>query len=1624
MRVDFQKCPKGSVACLCLIICMFAFAGAPLAQNVIISEFMALNSSTLKDEDGAFSDWLELANSGSQSMDLQGWYLTDDRANLTKWMFPKRILKAGEFLVVFASGKDRKPETGNLHTNFKLNGAGGYLALVESDGRTVHGEYAAYPSQKADFSYGARFTQITNTLVGEGTTARILIPTNNGAGLNWTGGQEPFDDSDWITGLNGVGYQSKVDGFMVSCIKANNLVWDIGMAEEVLATPSLQAGVVAENCAVIDYFNTADPGHYTVDRPFPGTISGVESDDFVVLVQGQVTIPSPGDWTFGVMSDDGFGLEISRGDNHFAAGYSTPRSMSDTLAAFTFPEAGEYDLRLVFFQNGGGAGLELFAAAGAWSAWDSTNFHLVGDVGAGGLAVRSLSDSGLPGVSFSDFIHTDLRGVMENLSPGAFVRIPFTVADPGTLGPLFLQMRYNDGFVAWLNGTEIARQNAPDTVAFDSTAATNRPPRLALEAERINVSAQANTLKPGVNILSIHGLNDFAGSPDFLQSAVLESVAANSSEAGYFYAATPGQPNTTNFMGFVEAPKFSVWRGFFQTAFDLSLNCATPGATIRYTTNGNAPTAISGLIYTNPIPVTHTMVLRAAAFRTNWNMSRVETHSYVFLDDVIQQKYQSNIVAGFPTSWNGVSPDYGMDPRVVAQNGTDRYGGKYAREIRDDLKAIPTMSIVMNLQDMFGVKGIYSNPLNRGAAWERPISVEIINGDGSGGFQENAGLSVQGGAFRDFGLTKKKSFRLLFKSMYGAGKMHYPFFGPNATDQIDSLTLRANNNDGYQWDSAVGKALYLRDAFAHTTAGEMGMAAAHTAYVHLYINGFYWGLYNPVERPDAAFASTYLGGQKENWDAINQDSAPDGNYSAWNRMIALANSGLANKTNYQRIQGNNPDGTRNPAYENLLDVDNMIDYMIVNFYAGNTDWPHRNWYAARDRTGGEGFRFFPWDTEAAMDLFGADINIDRTSVSGNVATPYASAKANPEFRMKFADHVYRHFFNGGVYYVDPQNAKWDPAHPERNRPAARFASLAAKVEKAVVGESARWGDQHVGSATLPYTRDEHWAVEKTNLLNNWFPRRSAIVLQQFKNAGLYPRTDPPLFNQRGGRVPSGFQLTMTATNGVIYYTTNGLDPRGAMLAEEVFHITLAGNDAPRKILVPSQANGGASLGTDWRGGIEPFDDSTWTAGTGGVGYDRDTTYLSYIQTDVKAAMDNKNGSVFIRIPFYLEATNRARLNTMTLRVRYDDGFVAFLNGVKITSANEPAALTWDAFSSAQNSDSAAVNFEDFPINSMTAALKPGVNILAIQGLNLSLASTDFLLDAELVAGQTQSMPGTNAAMVYTQAVVLSDFANIKARVLNGTEWSALNEARFIVGSPALTISEVHYHPMNPNAAEMAAGFTNANDFEFIELKNAGAETYDLTDVRLVSGIQFAFAGSAVTRLAPGGYVLVVMNKAAFEMRYGADLPVAGEYSGKLGNAGEHIVAQQGGDVILDFTYGTNAPWPASPDGFGASLEIIDPDGDLNSPLNWRASYAVGGSPGRANPGPVLIERVLVNGSQLQFRFNGRQGAGYTIYACDSLSGNAWRVVKQGDTAVAEGPIDVALDLENGVGQGYYRVSVP
>ena len=177
-----------------------------LAAMPIISEFLASNTTGSQDEDGDRSDWIEIYNAGDAAADLDGWHLTDNASNLNQWSFPNVSLEAGQYLVIFASNKNRADADGTeLHTNFKLGASGEYLALVESDGSTVAFEYApSYPGQSTDISFGVKQQGTETTLIAEGTSARYIVPSGAISGWNTLG----FSDTSWQQGLTGIGYEN------------------------------------------------------------------------------------------------------------------------------------------------------------------------------------------------------------------------------------------------------------------------------------------------------------------------------------------------------------------------------------------------------------------------------------------------------------------------------------------------------------------------------------------------------------------------------------------------------------------------------------------------------------------------------------------------------------------------------------------------------------------------------------------------------------------------------------------------------------------------------------------------------------------------------------------------------------------------------------------------------------------------------------------------------------------------------------------------------------------------------------------------------------------------------------------------------------------------------------------------------------------------------------------------------------------------------------------------------------------------------------------------------------------------------------------------------------------------
>ena len=1805
-----------------------------LASTLIISEFMADNCNGILDHDLQRVDWIEIHNPTASSINLDGYYLTTDPTAADKWRIPAVNLAAGGYQLVFVSGKDHAVAGQELHTDFELDENGQYLALLAPDGHTPVWQYSPkFPSQLPDVSYGVTIDPSTTHLISDAATVRTLVPAAGSLGTTWTAWD--FADNGWTAGKGGVGYDVEqpppvVSGFTLRMVDiasgTDGYIDNIGEAIRILdgTAPAGAYIVQFDGKADSPVINHGDGGEYSSDLALPNGYGGTSADsgaaqrtDYALRCTANVTIPA-GQWTINVNSDDGFQLGIpgvqclTRSSVDYTGTawnsstvpadvlvFGRPRGPGNTFATFTVPPGAGLSttITLDFYERGGGDEVELAVASGHQTSFSASTFTLLSD-GLNGWSVKTTSST--PPPTYDPLIGqgSDLESQMYNKNATAYMRFPFGVEDLTQFDTLKLRIKYDDGFVAYLNGELVATRNAPGAPAWDSGATDGHPDDQALVYEEIDISSHLGALRAGNNVLAIHGLNYGAGSTDFLIYPLLDGIHTLVNQDRYFTTPTPGDANDpSNIIGYVQDTKFDHNRGFYDAPFTLSITTETPEAEIRYTINGSAPTATTGLVYTAPITISGTATVRAAAYRPGYISTDVDTQTYLFLDDVVRQSLNGQAPAGWPTSWGSNVVDYGLDPEAVnspaisstvsigntfyfiaddqingpelwksdgsaagtvlvkdiypgatgsypasltnvngtlyftatdplnglelwksdgttagtvlvkdiypgtegskpvyltnvnntlyfaardglngkelwksdgtaagtvmikdinpgeegskpanltdvngvlyfaatnpgsgtelwksngtaagtvlvkdiyagsensdpscltnvngtlyfaatdkangnelwksngtaagtvlvkdispgvahsrpqwltavastlyftandptngtelwkstgtaagtvlvkdintgvsdstpygllniggtlyfaaydaaggaepwksdgtavgttrikdvaggasgsnpsfltnvggtlyfaAYDGTNGYelwksngtsagttlvknintgnlnsgpggltavgtklfftaydatsgtqlwksdgtsGGTVAVEDLDaltpaplspeDLKAIPTFSIVMNLNDLFdSATGIYANARQDGIEGERPGSIELMYPDGTKGFQINAGIRIRGGYSRDPS-NPKHAFRFFFRDEYG-GRLNYPVFGDDAAQTFEKFDLRCAQN--YSWSyGGDSRGIFIRDQFSRDTLLAMGQPATRGNFYHLYINGQYWGLYDTEERPEAYFGETYLGGDEADYDVIKVETngytiyATDGNMDAWSDMWNQAKAGLATDAAYQRIQGNNPDGKRNSAYPVLLDVDNLIDYMLVVLYSGNFDAPvsaflgnasPNNFFAIRDRNGDQGFQFINHDNEHTMLLgntqAGDGLTCDRTGPfsagdSLNKSNPqwfWQQCMANAEFRLRVADHVQKAFFNGGVLTVESVRS--------------RFLASAEEIDRAVAAESARWGDSKTHP---PLTLDYTWVNQINAILNTYIPQRSGIVLNQLKADNLYPSVQPPSFSQQGGPVSSGFTLTMSAPGGTVYYTLDGSDPR-----------------------------------------------------------------------------------------------------------------------------------------------------------LMGGAVSP-------------------------------------AAAVYTSAVPLSHTTRVRARVLSGGVWSAMNEAMFSFDLSALRITELMYHPADPPPTSTCL----ADDFEFVEFRNTASSTLNLLDVKLAIGIDFTFPNMT---LAPGERTVVVRNQAAFEERYGTSIPIAGVYnSGNLSNSGEQIqLSGPLGQELLDFTYSDG--WHPITDGEGYSLVVIDPAAPSEAwsdNANWRPSNLIHGAPGAADPGinpnSVVINEILTH----------------------------------------------------------------
>ncbi len=1510
----------------------------------LISEFLAANSGGLRDADGDSSDWIEIYNPTSAPVDLEGWFLTDNPGDLNAWQLPSLTLAANDFVTIFASGKDRAVSGSELHTNFRLSTDGDYLALVQPSGQ-VASEYApTFPPQVSNVSFGAVFE--TQTVIERGSQAQVLIPTNNNLGDTWT--SAGFDTSSWTNGSLAMGYGLAQPGFEVTYVKANINITDLGVAEDVLADPMLQAEVVESAYPVVNFLGNGGSVHFVNDYAFPTQEIGDDYDDFLIEARAVISIPNPGQWTFGVNSDDGFSLTLEQDGVEFYTEFFAPRGPEDTLATFNIPSAGDWQARLVMYERGGGAEVEFFAAPGELTTFDAQQFRLVGDSANGGL----IASFGVP-------IETDLRSVMQGINTSAYVHIPFSLESFEAADALVLDIQYDDGFVAYLNGTEVVRRNAPLSLEYNSAATDDRTFGEVAVTERISLTDYLPLLVSGQNALAIQVLNSSANDDSLLIQPILSLVTIDTDQPRYFASPTPNEPNADPFLGVVDRVDVSVAAGFYDEPFQVSLSTATAGATVKYTLDGSTPTVENGQVYSSPLLISETSTLRAGAFLTDYVSLPTVSRTYLFLEDVISQAADGQPPVGWPSTWGNNVVDYGMDADIISQES--------AEVVRQALLAIPTLAVSTDLGNLFDDQfGIYSSAQSDGREWERPASLELLNPDGSAGFQVNAGIRIRGGYSRSND-NPKHSFRFFFRGEYGDGSLDYPMFGTEGVQSFKKLDLRTAQN--YSW-SFGGDAsnTFIADVFARETQRDMDQPYTRSRWYHLYIDGQYWGLYQTQERAEAEFAASYFGGAAADYDVLKPEAGPyiitatDGNDEAYRRLWESAVDGFGADEDYLRVQGKNPDGSDNLDYEVLLDVENLQVYMINILYGGNLDAPIsaflgnsavNNFFAVRDRTGRDGFKFFLHDSEHTLLPWGLNENRNGPYSAGeqfqhfNPQWLHQQLMANPEYRISFADQVQASFFGDGPLTVAAAQARYQ-AHIEQ-------------LDLAIIAESARWGDAKRPNDPLDR---EDWLNAAINVRDNYLTQRGDIVLDQWRAIDLFPSINAPAFLVNGNLSTGGFteigsNLRFAATGGLVYYLLDGTDPRlpgGAIHPEALVYDPTS----EPTTLVPTESqwkyfDQGIDLGTAWKAG--PFDDSGWAEGDAELGYG-DGDEATLVNFGPNAA--NKYITTYFRKTFQVD--DAIAMTGLRLRLKRDDGAVVYLNGSEVVRTNMPSGtVTYATLASNAVGGADETTFYEFSID--PALLVTGLNSLAIEIHQSSSTSSDISFDAELI-GDSQLNPG----------LTIDSSISLVARALSPSgEWSAKNEAVFNTAVPAtvgaLVITEIMYNPLAPSVSEPAL---DKEEFEFVEFRNVSDQPISLVGVQFSAGINFDFNSGSISYLNPGQNVIVARNLAAFRGRYGDDAIVAGTYGStgtNLSNGGETItVVDSLGTVLQSFTYDDVAPWPTSPDGGGTSLTMrwIDRSDDL--PTNWRASYVPLGTPGYEEndyPENLSLSSNSVNENSLQ-----------------------------------------------------------
>ncbi len=852
-------------------------------------------------------------------------------------------------------------------------------------------------------------------------------------------------------------------------------------------------------------------------------------------------------------------------------------------------------------------------------------------------------------------------------------------------------------------------------------------------------------------------------------------------------------------------PRFSHARGFYDQPFVLTLSIDNPQAGIRYTTDGSEPTAQHGLVYADDIPVSETTCVRAVAFRVGYETSPVVTATFVLnASDAIKSLPVLSLVGD-------EDEVFYMPNGICAIHGgvyTDNYVSWRPAEAGD-----------------------YNYALEHGRDFEREISVELLLSDGSGGFQADCGIRVNGSTYTRsrYHTNSKFSFRLYFRSDYGPKRLDYPLIADAPVPGFDRVVLRAGQSD------AVNP--FIKDELGRRLQRDMSDIACLGTFVNLFINGEYGGYYNPVERIDEKMFQSRFD-RHEPWDVVTQWRPEDDDYD-WqpgepvNRRYRFdVRDGDPNAMNDLLDYVIGHDLRVLEHYREVarrLDIVQFIDYLILEGYLAHRDWPHNNWTAAREKSGSDlgKWRFYAWDLEHSF--YDSDVdNPFKTPSSGGNTQPlgilYEQLLPNEEFRQCFADRVQKHFFNGGAL--------------QASNVIGRFEEL-----------------RSVMSGVLPNMN--------TSIRDTWAVQRPTAVLASLKSKDLFAFEGPRIrINDdyfEGQTVQNGDVLTLEnpGGSGVALYTLDGSDPRVSMLGRSSDEADPSRPSDERM----AEADRGTVTYEYWLD-IPGSNVTDLTSYPGFPGEPMGTESLDRFESPVRWA-DDYGGRLYGYLyppvtgnyTFWVASDNDGELYLSSDADPANRAMIAYVSGW--TSPQE-----WDKYPSQK---SASIRLEAGKRYAIEALYKeanggdhvavawqgPGLDRQVIDGQYLSPA--DEVWTSPPICDATDIMISPHALTYAGESILLSERTVVKARILDEGIWSGLTEGVFTTGR-FLRINEVMSHNVTT-----IAGPNDPNEYpDWIELFNPTDTLVDLGALYITDDArtQMKFRLSPGLTIEPHGFLLL------------------------------------------------------------------------------------------------------------------------------------------------------------------------